>query len=844
MHIQPRRLSPWLPRSGGVLLTLCALLLGVAVTGAGCGDDPAADDAVESADGVIPVGYDDYGRPRLDEVPADGKEDNAVGRKGLPLSVDTSDTAVWEVRNKWNDTNTAAARAAGVAWEADSGLDWNQKFSRWVGAMERTSGHNTYYDTFTLTTPWGKTLPAPSLECAEVAIFLRVTFASWYQLPFFLEGTDGKGNRLYFGHFGARTAAGRYGRTPLYKGAYKDYSHMSAADIERDGWPTDAKLAARKIPGNASDIQGFLGDEAHAGAYFDEIFLNKRVGYFMTLILAYFGSANLADAANTFHLKPEVITTGDLLIERWQRTGIGHVMVIKSVDSLPGDRLDARVASGSMPRRQPKWDDAAASKRFFSLEECGGPGTNSDGDRYAALGGGVRRFRTAEAVGGRWTNVVPTSQRDHRISDRNLDAIEARPARFGTLLGELTPEEMRASLLLMVNDAREHLRRYPASCSARIRREDAFSELYALCSQHFNMSREQVDRQYRILEDYVFARLVYEESKTCCWNSTNAAMFQIIMDYNNSLVYDKETGVCTEPVVFKATAGGYQTFADHAATMGDAGVWVPWSEDERCEQRDVSDDTEAVHEWIPLCVIFDSVLDIERANTCSDSFDGNDSALTAATIGEGSYASLQACAGVQDWFKVQAPAGTQVTLTARFRHADGDLDMQAYDSDGRELGQSAGTADEEVISAVVPAAGLFLKVYGYSDAANTYELDVEFGGAEEACSDVFVGNSNRERAAAVAPGSHTDLQVCSGSEDWYRVDLAAGTQVAVDIRFSHAQGDLDLEVQRADGHKLGSSAGSSDEESVQVAVPEGGLFVRVYGYQGAANTYSLKIEQR
>jgi len=826
-----------------LLALLTALLLALAVAAAGCGEEAAPADDDDITGGVVPTSYDEYGRPRLDEVPSDGKEDNAVGRKGLPLSVDSSDTAVWEVRNKWADTTTAAAKEAGLAWGANSGLDWDEKFSRWVASMERTAGHNTYYETFTLTTPWGRSFPAPSLECAEVAIFLRVTFASWYNLPFFLQGSDGRGNRLYFGHFGARTAAGRYNRTPRYKRSYKDHSNMTAAQIERDGWPSDARLRARKIPGNASDIQSFLGDDVHAGAYFDDIFLNKRVGYFMTLVLAYFGSANLADSANTFHLKPETIRTGDLLVERWQRSGIGHVMVIKSIDELPGGRLDARVASGSMPRRQPKWDDAAASKRYFMLDECGGPGTNSDGDRYAALGGGVRRFRSAQAVGGRWTNVVPSAFRESWISDRELDTLAARPAAFGNLLGELTPEELRASLLNTINDAREHLRRYPASCSARIRREGGFDELYALCAEHFGMSREDVDREYRELEDYVFARLVYEDSKTCCWNSTTAGMYEIIMDLNRKRVYDKDTGACTEPLVFKATAGGYQTFADHAAALGRAEDWVPWSEDERCPQRDTVDDTEEQHTWIPLCVIFDSVLDIERPDTCTDAFAGNDSALSAATLSEGSYSGLQVCEAKEDWFKVQAAAGSQVTVTARFRHADGDLDMSAYDSNGGDLGSSAGTSDQERIIAVVPAEGLFIKVYGYSGATNAYELDVELGGGQ-GCSDQFVGNSNRDRAALVAAGSYADLQVCSGSEDWYRVDLAEGAQAQVSIRFVNADGDLDLEAHRADGTKLAASTSTADEEAVTETVPAGGLFIRVYGYSGAANSYSLKVEQR
>ena len=67
------------------------------------------------------------------------------------------------------------------------------------------------------------------------------------------------------------------------------------------------------------------------------------------------------------------------------------------------------------------------------------------------------------------------------------------------------------------------LRPRPASCSARENREKAFRNLYELAQRAFGQTPRQVDEQHRILDDYVFAELVYTQSKTCCWNSTTAA---------------------------------------------------------------------------------------------------------------------------------------------------------------------------------------------------------------------------------------------------------------------------------------------------------------------------------
>lgn len=153
-----------------IVKSVCLLLvLAMGLNVAGCVTEPIE-------------GEDDYGiEGDLEPGEPLGKADSA-GIKGPRVNNDTRATQVWDARNKWEETDTEAARAAGLAWPADSGLNWDEKFAAWIQSMERQAGNDTYYETFTLTTPWGKTLPAPKLECAELAIFLRVTFAAWYFL--------------------------------------------------------------------------------------------------------------------------------------------------------------------------------------------------------------------------------------------------------------------------------------------------------------------------------------------------------------------------------------------------------------------------------------------------------------------------------------------------------------------------------------------------------------------------------------------------------------------------------------------------------------------------------------
>ncbi len=118
----------------------------------------------------------------VEPLPPPGKEDSEY-RRGMLIATNTSRTQVWTARNKWEDTTTAAARAAGLAWGENSGLTWDEKYARWIDSLGWIPSVDNYSTTVNLTTPWGKTLPSPYLECAEMALFLRITFAAWYELP-------------------------------------------------------------------------------------------------------------------------------------------------------------------------------------------------------------------------------------------------------------------------------------------------------------------------------------------------------------------------------------------------------------------------------------------------------------------------------------------------------------------------------------------------------------------------------------------------------------------------------------------------------------------------------------
>jgi hypothetical protein len=644
----------------------------------------------ESGDGIVGGDIDANGKSVFETsgwVEAQGsKDDSITGRRGLPVSVDTYSTAVWSVRNQWDESETPEARQAGMAWEANSGLNWDEKYQAWIEKMRPVAKTSGWGDTFELITPWGFNLPAPALECAETSIFLRIAFSNWYGLPFFLEGRDGDRKRLYFGHFGMRTSAGKYGRTPTYRTRYED--HTQKADSVRDGgsWPTDTGLAGKKIAGSFDDAQPMIGPNAHAGAYMDRIFLNKRAGHFMLTTLAYFGSMNLADSANTFNVVPENIRPGDSLVERWQRSGIGHVLVTMHVaqfestvvDGEQVPQIEAELASGSMPRRQPVWDSSGASKRYYVMDETGGPG-------YEDFGGGLKRWRTAKNVSGQWTNVVMPGYRSEWINSNDKDTLMARPARFEKILVQLTPEQRRQVLLEVIEAKRRHLQNFPASCSARINREKAFDALYELGEAELGLTKGQLDAQYRRLEDYVFAELDYPQSKTCCWNSSTSQMYDIAMNYN--LEQQENSSQCIAPVVFKNrddSGDGFELFRSYAQENGRGDQWVTWRADESCPQADVAADTEVDHEWVGYCDLSNPPTDNPSNNSDNNSNGGNSNSgtypLSAVAIPDDEEE------GVVTRLEVtQEGELDSVSLAVDIEHSyRGDLDIRVIHPDGTE----------------------------------------------------------------------------------------------------------------------------------------------------------------
>lgn len=227
-----------------------------------------------------------------------------------------------------------------------------------------------------------------------------------------------------------------------------------------------------------------------------------------------------------------------------------------------------------------------------------------------------------------------------------------------------------------------------------------------------------------------------------------------------------------------------------------------------------------------------------------DALEPNDSPSAAKALKAGKQEKL--VLESEDWYRLELAAGKQLRVVARKTDESlpGDVDLTLFApgaNPGEEVeltsARGAFTGQAALFIARPKAGPVLIRVTG---GIVPYELEV----VEEpfTAEDAFEPNEYRLDARTIPVGKHEKL-VCGG-DDWYRVELAAGQTLKVVASFTSAEADLDLEVQDLDGNYLGSSAGTTDQEKVEVEPDEGKRVVCVHVYSAdktKRSTYTLEL---
>jgi len=210
----------------------------------------------------------------------------------------------------------------------------------------------------------------------------------------------------------------------------------------------------------------------------------------------------------------------------------------------------------------------------------------------------------------------------------------------------------------------------------------------------------------------------------------------------------------------------------------------------------------------------------------------NDSASATPTAANSGY---EGRLFDEDWFQIEVTSGFErVVANLAFTHADGDIDLELVDASGNVLATSESTTNNEHIDVTVSTSGIYyLRLFSASYTGNSYTLSWMLDDELEP------NDSILEARPATANTGYPGIQF---DDDWFRIEVTTGFErVVANLTFTHADGDIDLELVDASGNVLATSQSTTDNEQIDFTVSSSGsYYLRVFDFNnGSGNIYTL-----
>lgn len=222
--------------------------------------------------------------------------------------------------------------------------------------------------------------------------------------------------------------------------------------------------------------------------------------------------------------------------------------------------------------------------------------------------------------------------------------------------------------------------------------------------------------------------------------------------------------------------------------------------------------------------------------------------------------------GDDDFYQFELSQEGKVTIRLDFVHSRGDLDLSLFDEEGNIVGISDSTGNQEEIVADNLTPGVYvIRVAGFLGATNPYQMSatLEVAGPRGLRPDKFEQNDSLTTTTPPLislPFRDATLTIdAQGDDDYYRFVLREDNRIAIDLSFTHAKGDLDLQLFFCELKKSPKQARSSDalqclwkekassrsslnaESIANLELAPGEYRVRVAGFNNAINAYTLSI---
>lgn len=223
-----------------------------------------------------------------------------------------------------------------------------------------------------------------------------------------------------------------------------------------------------------------------------------------------------------------------------------------------------------------------------------------------------------------------------------------------------------------------------------------------------------------------------------------------------------------------------------------------------------------------------------------DIYEENDFQYSASIMSPGNYLNLM-CMD-DDWYNVSVTIGYTIRADINFQNSLGDLNLLLYYKATWYNLSNSPSADHEVVSFVAFESGFWsIRVFkGVGIPNNRYNLTITLFPPSQ--DDTYEDNDIQSQAWPISPGTYNSL-IC-GDDDWFNVNVLAGSTIYVDIYFSDAIADLDLRLFNATGVECNSSIGVTDHEAVSYKAQITLTFsIRIYRFNSleSPNNYNMIV---
>ena len=208
----------------------------------------------------------------------------------------------------------------------------------------------------------------------------------------------------------------------------------------------------------------------------------------------------------------------------------------------------------------------------------------------------------------------------------------------------------------------------------------------------------------------------------------------------------------------------------------------------------------------------------------------------------------------RDYYAFDTTVQASIQVDLKFLHSQGNINMELLDGNTMQVLTFAGsfTDNERLVLDMAPAGPYIVHVFLRDTKANSYEMTINAFEAD--IYDVTPPRNDTKMDAeviTVAPGyTQTGLTLDNRLDtDWYTftlVNQGSDYDVSIDALFSHANGDVDMDLYDANDNLLLFSQSKDDNEALRSFLPPGVYFLRVFGFigpngQDVLNCYDLVI---